>query len=277
MEDRSYTLTFQGVRGSVCAPGPSTFRYGGETSCVTVRLGPTRWLILDCGTGLRGLRSDLPEPDPHTGLDFRVLLSHYHWDHIQGLPFFDPIYDSRCRFTFYGYPWGGRGLRSLIEDAIRPPWFPVSMDRTASRKSYVELDGAPIVLGNLTIRTVRMRHPQGVTAYRLEHDGGSVTFATDLQLGESESDEALISLCKSTDTLICDAQHTLEEHDRRPAHGHSTWEQACRLAQKAEVRRLVLFHHDPDRTDDDLDRIVARARLLFPEVDAARERCSLTF
>lgn len=275
MRSDRYTLVFRGVRGSIPSPGASTVRYGGETACLTVDLGAGRWLVLDCGTGLRQFSRSLEGGAPPGEREFHVLLSHYHWDHIQGISFFRPIEDPRATFVFYGWPWQEMGVREVLEGAIRPPWFPFSLSETMSRKLYVNLGGDPVEIAGLTVRTTRAHHPQGVTAFRVEHPGGSFVFATDSALEIPSSCDSMIDFAAETDLLIADAHHTREEMGGREAHGHATWEQACNLALRARVRRLVLFHHDPDRTDDDVDAIVEQAAAIFPAVSAAREGTSL--
>lgn len=265
-------LIFRGVRGSMPTADAKSRGYGGNTSCLELALGSRRLLLLDCGTGLRAVEATLPASGGGDGFQFEVLLTHYHWDHVMGLPFFKPLYDPRSRFTFYGRGWQGGSIREVLEDTIAPPSFPVALRDTSSIKTYVDLDEQPFSVGGLRVRHARLRHPQGVTAFRLERGGRSVVYATDTERGEEASDERLRALAFGADVLIHDAQYTPEEYERTfRGWGHSTWRHAVQAAHDGEVGRLLLFHHDPDRSDDEVDAIVAAAAREFPSVAAARE------
>ena len=272
MSDQGLCLKFHGVRGSVPTTHPASRGYGGNTPCLELALGPRRRLLLDCGSGLCSVESDLHAHPGAAEVRFDVLLTHFHWDHLMGLPFFGPLYDGGARFTFYGCGWGGSDLREILEGAIRPPWFPVALGDTPSSKTYRDLDDGALDFGDLRVTHARLQHPQGVTAYRLERDGRSVVFATDIERGDPESDARLGVLSSGADYLIHDSQYTPEEYDRQyRGWGHSTWKHAVEAARQAGAQRLILFHHDPTRTDEELDAIVAEAGRMFPAVEAARE------
>jgi len=277
MKEQSYEVVFRGTRGSRCATGIGFSKYGGNTSCLEVPLADRHRLLLDCGSGLRNLAADLPDPAPTGRLRFDVLLSHYHQDHIEGLPLFDPLYHPDCRFTFYGTPWQDRGVGEILSGILAPPWFPIPFSRTASAKEFVDLTGDPIHLENLSIRMARLCHPQGVTAFRLDHPGGSLVYATDVECGDEKLDGALIELAAGADVLVHDAQFTPEDYEAYRGRGHSSWGHAVAVAHTAGVQRLVLFHHDPDRTDDQVDAILERARAEFPGAMAAKEGDRLSF
>lgn len=268
-------LTFRGVRGSLCRAGKDYFKYGGNTTCLELRMSDTEWLILDCGTGMHALNSELPHRASKEGLHFHVLLTHFHRDHLEGLPFFMPLYDPACSFTFYGFPWADMGVRQVLEEGIRPPWFPLNVGGTASSKDYIDLSGDPLRIGGVEVSMTRLNHPQGSTAYRLDHGGRAVVFATDIEHGDPESDARLVELSSGVDVLIHDAQYTPAEYDLHRGHGHSTWTGALQAARDCGAKNLVLFHHDPNRSDTELDDIVRQARATFPHVEAAREGNSL--
>lgn len=264
-------LIFRGVRGSVPTTGDSFRRYGGNTACVELRLSERRRLIFDCGTGIRSVANGnmAGQREPY---EFEVFLTHYHGDHLSGLPFFAPLYDSRCRFTFYGSPWEGHGVKENLESAIAPPWYPIAFDDTPSQKSFVDLDEAPIDLGAWTIRHTRLDHPQGVTAFRIDGGALSVVYATDCERGKTRYDDRFQALAARSDVLIHDAQYTRREYEQNyRGWGHSSWEQAIEAARAADSKRLILFHHDPDRDDGALDAMVNRAQQEFSGVTAARE------
>lgn len=263
-------LVIHGVRGSTPVGGQETARYGGHTICMSVNDGAGRVLVLDLGTGLRGLQSTLP--DRADGYTFDVFLTHYHWDHLQGLPFFLPLYDSANRFTFHGYPWEDMGVEKLIAGTFQPPWFPVSLTDTEAHKDYVELVDEPIRIGDLEVSWTRLKHPQGVTAFRIDGPRSSIVIATDHEAGDPEFDEALSVFGRGADVLIHDAQYTDGEYELHyEGWGHSTWTHAVEAAEATGVGRLVLISHDPSHSDDDVDAIVADARREFPRLDAAYE------
>jgi phosphoribosyl 1,2-cyclic phosphodiesterase len=245
-------------------------RYGGNTTCLEIVVGSRRRLLVDCGSGLVGVAAGLTRSGADDPVQFDVFLTHYHLDHLQGLPFFEPLYQARNRFTFYGFAPPGETLQSAVEGFVRPPWFPVSMRETASQKRYVDLDDAPVRVGGVSVSAVRLSHPQGITAFRLQGNR-SIVFATDVERGDPSRDAALSTLASGADLLIHDAQYTVDEYERRRGWGHSTWRHAVDAAREAGVERLLLFHHDPSRTDEELDEIVTRAREIFPRVSGARE------
>jgi phosphoribosyl 1,2-cyclic phosphodiesterase len=270
------TLTFRGVRGSMPVSGPTTERYGGRTLCIDIDPGPGERVIIDGGTGISALAQDLEVPPE--GIDFHVFLTHYHWDHLQGILFFPPLYDERNRFTFYGHSWNGMGVREAIEGALRPPWFPVSIFETAAPKTYVDVADAPFTVGSLTMDAAALHHPQGVTAYRMTNDGHTVVLATDYERGEPTSDETLRSFAAGVDVLIHDAQYTPDEYPSLyVGWGHSTRHHAVEAALETGAKRLVLVSHDPHRSDEQIDAIVVSARQEFPATEAAFEGMRIVF
>ena len=264
MAEADYEMTLRGVRGSMPVAGDQVQRYGGHTPCVELDMGATT-VVFDCGTGVRTIA-------PRTPGDYHVFITHYHSDHLQGLPFFRPLYDAGSRFTFYGAHWEGMSVEDALGGTFRPPWFPIRLEETPAEKRYVELAGQPIHLGDLTITYDGLAHPQGVLAYRIEHDGRSIVIATDTERGDPASDAALNRLAHNADVLIHDAQYTPEEYrDDYEGWGHSTWEHAAEAALASGARRLILTSHDPERTDDAVDAIVALARHRFAAVEAGYE------
>jgi phosphoribosyl 1,2-cyclic phosphodiesterase len=267
-------LTIHGVRGSTPVGGQGTARYGGQTICLSAHAGGNDILVIDAGTGLRGLQESLTSSAG--GRRFHLFLTHYHWDHLQGLPFFAPLYDEANHFTFYGFPWEGMGIKELIAGTFRPPWFPVSLDDTAAEKEYVALADGPIRIGDLAVSWTRLNHPQGVTAYRITGPSASVVIATDHESGDPEFDEALYVLGRGADVLVHDAQYTDGEYELHyEGWGHSTWRHAVDAAKATEASRLVLISHDPSHDDDAVDAIVAEARTEFSNLDAAHEGMAL--
>lgn len=271
-------IRFWGVRGSIATPGTDTAGVGGNTSCVELTCGERR-VVLDAGTGLRPLGRRWLADGP---VEATLLLSHLHWDHIQGLPFFVPLYLPTTRLTILGPGTPEAGLRESLARQMAAPHFPVRWDEVGSWIEY--RTARPVArhdLGDgLVVRTTKLNHPGGSLAYRVEHGGRAVVYATDTE-HYSCIDPCLSQLARGADVLIYDAQYTPDEYaglagPSKVGWGHSTWEAAARAAIEAGVGQLVLFHHDPSRDDAGVAEIERRARAVFPATVAAREGLTLT-
>jgi phosphoribosyl 1,2-cyclic phosphodiesterase len=266
------SIHFWGVRGSLPSPGPDTVRTGGNTSSVEVRCGATR-LLLDAGTGLRGV-GERWQADG--GGEVHLLLSHLHWDHIQGLPFFVPLYRRDTQLTVLGPRSDRARLREALARQMSSPVFPVQLRDVPCRLSTRELsDRAEFDLGEAHIRCARTVHPGGGLAYRIDHGGRSVVYATDTE-HEEDPHPPWLELARDADVLILDAQYLPEEYAQKRGFGHSTFVSATAFAQRARVGQLVLFHHDPGRTDSAVDAIERSARERFAATLAAREGTSMS-
>lgn len=276
MTGGGYQVTFRGVRGSRPTPRTDTLRYGGNTACIEIRVNPRHQVLFDCGTGLSSVGDDLGPGPVSDRFRFDIFLTHFHWDHVAGLPFFRPLYDRRNTITFHGHGWENRGLRTLLEGMMATPNFPVNLKDTDATKRFVELGDDPVTVADLVIRFARLRHPQGVTAYRIDRGGRSIVLATDHERGDPAADRALRDLAAGAAVLIHDAQYTPEEYDEHRGWGHSTWRHAVEAAREAGAGHLILYHHDPDRSDAELDNLVRMARTEFPAVEAAREGMTLS-
>jgi phosphoribosyl 1,2-cyclic phosphodiesterase len=259
----SFNIRFWGVRGSIPSPGPETAEVGGNTSCVEVTLGEHR-IILDGGTGLRRLGNTLLGKH----VDATVLLSHVHWDHIQGIPFFTPIYipGTNLRFITGNNP---TPLREALHTQMKKPHFPVDMNDLPSHLTFDDVKHRTMV-GDVEVTVARANHPDAVYAFRLEHEGRAIVYATDTE-HYSCVDARLVTLARDADVLIYDAQYLPGEYPARIGWGHSTWEAGVELARAAGVGKLVLFHHDPGRTDAGVAEIEAMTQSEFRETVAARE------
>ena len=266
------SIRFWGVRGSIASPGPETAFYGGNTSCVEVRAGATR-LVLDAGTGMRALgRAWLAEGAP---VEATVLLSHVHWDHIQGIPFFGPIYAPTTRLRLVA----GATTTPLVDTLRRQmsaPVFPVDLADVPATLAFDEVrDRAVFDVGEARVTVARLNHPDAVHAYRIDHGGRSVVYATDTE-HYACVDRRLAALAEGADVLVYDAQYLPEEYagDAGPSRigwGHSTYEAGAALAHAAGVGQLVLFHHDPARSDD----AVRDQALVIADLDARLARLEL--
>ena len=273
-------ITFWGVRGSIPTPGPSTVGVGGNTSCVEVRAGKAI-LIFDGGTGLRLLGKKLLAEMPLTA---HMFFSHVHWDHIQGCPYFEPAFVAGNEFHLYGGNNVSRTLEETLAGQMDHPNFPVHLTAMGAKMSFRDLvegerveidDGAR---GRVLVTNAKGNHPQGVFAFRAEHGGKAIVYATDTEHYTGHLDDKLRELARRAEVLIYDAQYTPEEYAGtagtgapKKGWGHSTFEEGARLALAAGARRLVLFHHDPIQNDAAVSSKEARARALFPDVIAARE------
>lgn len=263
-------LTLRGVRSSAPVAMDHANRYGGLTTCFDVELASGDRLLIDGGTGLLTLGSELEGVEPLPLLT--MLMTHYHWDHILGLPFFRPIFDPEGRFVFHGVPPEGHDLSAAIFQMMRPPWFPLDVRRSPAAKQYFELDEREFEVGDVRVRWTRGRHPQGVTVYRLDRPGRSVVVATDVEAGDPAIDRDIIDLAQGADILVHDSQYHPDEYElRHQGWGHSTWERAAGVAKRAEVGHLVLTAHDPQRTDAGIDEICEMAAGIFSSVEAAHE------
>ena len=272
----SMDIVFRGVRGSTASPGAHTALVGGNTSCVQVEVGETR-IVFDAGTGLRGLGNEMvmrgaDEQNRQT----TILLSHVHWDHIQGLPFFTPIYMPGFEIDVISGPNGFMPLVEALRRQMAPPFFPVAFDDVPSRlTARDERPNSTFQVGDAEVTMAKLNHPDPVYGFRVDCNGMSVVYATDTE-HYSCVDPTLVKLARGADVLIYDAQYTPEEYRgdngmAKVGWGHSTFEAAAELAEIAEVEKLVLFHHDPTRSDDEVAVIEERARGLFGNTVAARE------
>ena len=264
-------LTVRGARGSMAVCGPQYRRYGGNTTCFDVPIDDHHHLVIDCGTGLRGLQHSL-EAGPHR---FTVLFTHYHWDHLQGLPVFAPLFSPDHRFEFYGPGRDEESVAGLIGEVIRPPWFPVSFAEAAAPKTCRPIP-ATLTVGNITITAIELDHPGTVMGYRLDGPQRSIVIATDHEAGDKDADARLVELARGADVLIHDGQYTpIDYRSNRRGWGHRTREHAVATALAAGVKRLVLTSHDPDHDDATIDTIVGSARAAFPLTGAAFEGMQL--
>lgn len=270
------TVRFWGVRGSIPSPGPLTARYGGNTPCVSIEVGGDRILILDAGTGIRELGKALAA----RGADIFILVSHMHWDHIQGFPFFDPIYQPSR--SIYMFPLHVETIVCSLIEQMDGAHFPVSPENLPSQCQYIAENGMGFLREHgFTVSQIAINHPGGGYGYRIETDGRSVVYLTDNELDPPRDKKIIgfdefIRFCRDANLLIHDAQYVEEDMPQKKGWGHSLVSQACELAEAAEVKHLVLFHHDPDRTDDELDWIQGEARS-WSEKRNSMIRCTAAF
>ena len=266
MSTHDLTVRFLGVRGSVATPGADKLA-GGNTSCVEVAAGDTR-IIIDAGTGLVTLGNERMAGGPRHST---ILLSHLHWDHIAGLPFFTPIYVPGHRVELASGPNGVMPLEDAMKNVFRAPFFPVDWADLGGQVTTRELKANErFTIGDITVTMAKLNHPDPVYGFRLEHGDQSIVYATDTE-HFSCIDPTLKKLAAGADILIYDSQYLPSEYPTKLGWGHSTWEAGAELARAAGVPQLVLFHHDPGRTDAQLAALEAEARAALPGTVAARE------
>jgi phosphoribosyl 1,2-cyclic phosphodiesterase len=274
MTRRTYKLRFWGVRGTVPTPESEKLRYGGHTSCLAIDLGDREHLILDCGTGIRLLGKQQAErPGPHR---YHIFFSHYHLDHLIGLPFFHPLYDRDSTIVFHGFATESRSVKEILQGVMSPPYFPVELKNVPAKVQYVPDDRSPVQIGDLIVNSLALNHPDGCLSYRLDNGDRRIVYATDHEHGDARTDQELIRFSTGADYLIYDAMYQETEYERlRRGWGHSTWYAAIQAALAAKVKHLVLFHHHPEHTDEELERILALAREELPTTEIATEGMEL--
>ena len=241
-------------------------KYGGNTTCFEIAQDPRHRVLIDAGTGLRDVEHSLSRDHDH---QFTMLLTHYHWDHIQGIPVFSPVWMPGNNFTIHGHDTPVGDVRSTLAGVLTQPWFPAALVDSPATISFRDFS-EPIEFGQVSITSVALNHPQGITGFRIDGPTRSIVVATDHE-SEPEADQRLAEFARGADVLIHDAQYLPAEYPVRVGWGHSTWEHAVQAAKNAEVAELVLTSHDPDHTDDDIDVIVAAAAEHFPHVTGGTE------
>jgi phosphoribosyl 1,2-cyclic phosphodiesterase len=271
-------LKFWGVRGSIPTPQIDNLGYGGNTSCLELRLHDNQSIIFDAGSGMRNLGSKLLKEAKGANLDLKVFLTHFHWDHIQGIPFFGPLFLPGNRVTFHSHCNGSLGtLEEILEGQMARPYFPIDLASVAAKREFIDLDSQPMSFSGITIRPFPLNHPQGAVGYRIEIGKTTIVYATDLEHGHPELDSVLRDYASGADLLIYDAQYTPEEYAEYCGWGHSTWIEGVRVAREAGARQLLLFHHDPAHNDEFLDEVGNAARQTFDSVAPAREGSVMAF
>lgn len=273
-------ITFYGVRGSTPCAGEGTARYGGNTASVVLHDDGCAPILLDLGTGLRYFGVDHPPDEP---LHAHALVTHLHWDHVQGLPFCQPLLVEGSSLVVYGPAHEGVGFGEAFDQLMRPPFFPVKVDDLPADISFVTLAEGVHEIAGATVTALEVPHTDTTFGYRIERHGISIAYVSDHQQPADVTtvSPAVLELCRDVDLLIHDAQYTPEEYARKSTWGHCTVAYAVRVAAASRARRLVLFHHDPSHDDATIDRLAAEAAEIgcgqgVGEIVAAYEGLSIT-
>ncbi len=283
-EEETMKIKFWGTRGSIPAPGKGTAIYGGNTTCVEITLETGRRVIIDCGTGIRVLGEQLSAKGEK--VDIHLLITHIHWDHVVGFPFFAPIYDPTTRIFVDGFPTCMRGLKIPFDNKMGDGFFPVKFDDLRAEIQYIDtLNRGPLKLDGVVIDSIPLQHPQGGFGFRFREGKKTIVFLSDNELTKEawagKHPEDYIQFCKDADILIHDAQYTPDEIDGRRGWGHSDYVATLNLALESHVKRLILFHHDPSRKDPEVSFIKAHCEEIAKKnnadiiIDAAKEESTL--
>jgi phosphoribosyl 1,2-cyclic phosphodiesterase len=259
-------ITCWGSRGSIPVSGKDYVKYGGDTTCIEIQTGSGDVVIIDAGTGIRELGNRLIKEPPKP---LHLLLTHAHWDHIIGFPFFKPLYSDRQQIILHTGPFTAKGLQRILSYTMIAPHFPVPFSRISARLEYRVTPPQAFHLGALTITPIPISHPNSGYGYKLMEDGKTFVFLTDNELGFSHptglSTQAYITFCTGADLLFHDAEYTPEEYEKMVGWGHSAYTNTLHLAGNAGVTKLGLFHLNQDRTDRQMDNLVTKAHYQITE------------
>ena len=285
----SVSVRFWGVRGSIAVPGLSTVRYGGNTSCVEIRQGGNVF-ICDSGTGIRELGFKLHKEFAGRPMEADVFVTHTHWDHIQGWPFFAPAYSAKNRMRIYSAHGVGTGFEAIFRAQMAHNFFPVEINDMAAKQEFVRVDN-PFQVNGVPVQILFTNHPGVNVAFRFDFPGAGVVYLSDHESyralgGERDfftaKDRQVAEWCNACELLICDSQYDDEDYKTKRGWGHCRWRDAVALAVASKAKRLALFHHEPTRSDDGIDKLVEQSKALAQElggdveVFAAREGQELT-
>lgn len=266
-------IRFWGVRGTIPTPGPDTIKYGGNTSCVEVRTSDQQLIIIDAGSGIRHLGKELVRTSPGRIVG-SILISHTHWDHIQGFPFFSPVFGRTNRFVLVGKKRVSTQLEEIMAGQFIEPYLPFAYKSLPADLLVKEVkDGETLIIGDDTKVTVAdLNHPGGCLGFRIENNGVVFVYCSDVSHYDDGFDQNLLQLAHGADLLVHDSHFgSLEERQRFSEYGHSSWQEAAQAAVEARVGSLALFHYSPDLKDIELEEMLQKARALFPNTFLSRE------
>jgi phosphoribosyl 1,2-cyclic phosphodiesterase len=252
----SIRVKIWGCRGSIACPSPTHLKYGGNTTSLEVDVGGQK-ILLDCGTGIRNLGQQMMKTDVN---HCHILLTHTHWDHINGFPFFAPAFDKNRHFDIMAGHLGDKGgVKKIFETQMDNPTFPVPLTAMQSKMTFSDFDVGGILdiasSNRVRIRTAKLNHPNGATGYRIEYNGHAMCLITDTEHKPGQPDENILGLIEGADLVIYDSTYTEEEFPAKVGWGHSTWQEGVKLCRMAGAKRLGIFHHDPEHDDVFMDKL----------------------
>ena len=266
----TFAVKFWGTRGSIACPSPEYIKYGGNTSCLEV-IADDRHIIMDAGTGIRGLGKKFLAHDIR---EAHLLLTHTHWDHINGFPFFVPAYDpNRSIHIMAGHLNAeSDGIRGALSQQMDSPMFPVPLEAMRANLRFEDFEaGDEFNIAGVKVRTAPLIHPNRATGYRLEYNGKAFCYITDTEHAPGDPNQRILGLIEGADMVIYDSTYTEEEFPSKIGWGHSTWNEGIRLCQAAKVKRLAIFHHEPDHDDAFMEGLEAEAKEKWPGAFVARD------
>jgi phosphoribosyl 1,2-cyclic phosphodiesterase len=273
--NKTITVQFWGVRGTLPVPGEKSLRYGGNTNCITVNVGKKHFFIFDAGTGIKELSNYLMQKKAFP-MSAKIFISHPHFDHINALPFFSPLFTSGNEFEILGASQDDKSIEDLISSQMDSVYLPFTMKEFAANLTFRNLNEEDFSIGDVGIRTMLLNHPGKCLGYRVEYKKKSFCYITDNELYMENNPhynlfelERLIEFVKETDVLVIDSTYTDAQYLQKIDWGHSCISQVVNVADKAKVKLLCLYHHDPEQTDDDIDAKLALAKKLLTERDSS--------
>ena len=269
-----FRVRFWGVRGSIACPSPNHVRYGGNTSCIEVGVGEHRF-VLDAGTGIRQVGKGFLERDIRTA---HLLLTHTHWDHINGFPFFTPAYNPNCAIHIMaGHLKEAGGVQGVLSTQMNNPMFPVPLEAMQATLRFEDFEAGDTfqLYPDVRIRTAPLNHPNGANGYRIEHGGKAACYITDTEHVAGEPDQNILGLIEGAELMIYDCTYTEDEYPAHMGWGHSTWNEGMRLCQMAGCKSLIIFHHEPDHDDTFMANLEAEAKATWDGCVVAREGMQL--
>lgn len=270
------SVKFWGVRGSIACPSANHIKYGGNTSCLEVNASGRR-LVLDAGTGIRGLGKTFLKDNV---TNIHILLTHTHWDHINGFPFFVPAYDpKRALHIMAGHLKGAEGIQNVLAAQMDNPMFPVPLSAMQAKMRFEDFVAGDSfdIYDDVHVRTAPLNHPNGATGYRIEHGGHSICYVTDTEHVPGKPDQNILKLIEGADVVIYDSTYTEAEFPSKIGWGHSTWNEGVKLCRAAGVKSMAIFHHDPEHEDAFMDKLGEEAKAEWDKTFVAREGMVLTY